>query len=60
LHLAFRAQSRRVVEEFYQIAIETGAQDNGRPGLRQHFGPNYYAAFILDFDGHNVEAVSRM
>ncbi|MBT3785014.1 VOC family protein [bacterium] len=56
-HLAFQAQSREGVQEFYQGAIQNGAIDNGAPGLRTHYGPRYYAAFIIDPDGHRVEAV---
>ena len=57
-HLAFRARTRRAVDAFFKAAIEAGAKDNGAPGLRKENGPNYYAAFVLDRDGHNIEAVS--
>jgi catechol 2,3-dioxygenase-like lactoylglutathione lyase family enzyme len=57
IHIAFRASSRAVVDAFYEAAIAAGGRDNGPPGLRPHYHPNYYGAFVLDPDGHNVEAV---
>ncbi|MCY1060455.1 VOC family protein [Nannocystis sp. SCPEA4] len=57
LHLAFRAKNREQVRQFYAAAIAAGARDNGEPGLRPHYHPNYYGAFVLDPDGHNIEAV---
>src|SRR4051794_35739259 len=57
LHLAFAAESRRQVDAFYRAALEAGAKDNGAPGLRPHYHANYYAAFVLDPDGHNIEMV---
>jgi catechol 2,3-dioxygenase-like lactoylglutathione lyase family enzyme len=57
-HLAFRARSRAVVDRFYDAALAAGGEDNGKPGLRKENGPNYYAAFVHDPDGHNIEAVS--
>ncbi|MFI5010711.1 MAG: VOC family protein [Hyphomicrobiales bacterium] len=57
LHVAFVARSRADVDAFYAAAIGAGAKDNGKPGLRPHYHPNYYGAFVLDPDGHNVEAV---
>lgn len=57
LHVAFTAPSRAVVDAFYAAAIAAGARDNGAPGLRPHYHPNYYGAFVLDPDGHNIEAV---
>ena len=57
LHLALAAQSRTQVDEFYHAAIEAGGKDNGAPGLRPHYHPNYYGAFVIGPDGHNVEAV---
>lgn len=57
LHLAFAADSRQQVDEFYRAAMEAGGKDNGPPGLRPHYHPNYYGAFVIDPDGHNVEAV---
>jgi catechol 2,3-dioxygenase-like lactoylglutathione lyase family enzyme len=57
LHLAFTANNRRQVREFYQAALEAGGKDNGAPGLRPQYHHNYYAAFVIGPDGHNVEAV---
>ena len=56
-HLAWRAQSRAQVDAFYAAAIAAGGKDNGAPGLRPDYSPSYYAAFVLDPDGHNIEAV---
>ncbi len=56
-HVAFRVTSRALVKAFYEAAIAAGGRDNGAPGLRPHYHPNYYAAFVLDPDGHNIEAV---
>jgi catechol 2,3-dioxygenase-like lactoylglutathione lyase family enzyme len=57
IHVAFRAESRVQVDAFYNAAIAAGGRDNGAPGLREHYHPNYYGAFVLDPDGHNIEAV---
>jgi catechol 2,3-dioxygenase-like lactoylglutathione lyase family enzyme len=57
LHLAFEAGSRRQVEAFYRAALEAGGKDNGAPGLRPHYHANYFAAFVIGPDGHNIEAV---
>jgi catechol 2,3-dioxygenase-like lactoylglutathione lyase family enzyme len=57
LHLAFTADDRGEVDAFYQAALAAGGKDNGPPGLRPHYHPNYYAAFVIGPDGHNVEAV---
>jgi catechol 2,3-dioxygenase-like lactoylglutathione lyase family enzyme len=57
LHVAFRAKDRATVDAFYRAAIAAGGKDNGPPGPRPIYHPNYYGAFILDFDGHNIEAV---
>ncbi|GEO84637.1 MULTISPECIES: VOC family protein [Alphaproteobacteria] len=57
VHIAFTAPSRAAVDAFYAAAIAAGARDNGGPGLRPHYHPDYYAAFVLDPDGHNIEAV---
>ena len=57
MHLAFEAKSKEEVEAFYKAALEAGARDNGRPGYRSDYWPGYYAAFVHDPDGHNVEAV---
>lgn len=56
-HVAFTATSRTAVDEFYKQALIHGGTDKGRPGLRLNYGPNYYAAFVLDPDGHHIEAV---
>lgn len=57
LHIAFRAASRAQVDDFYRAAIAAGGRDNGGPGVREHYHRNYYGAFVLDPDGHNIEAV---
>jgi catechol 2,3-dioxygenase-like lactoylglutathione lyase family enzyme len=57
LHLAFVAANRNQVDEFYRAAMAAGGQDNGAPGLRPHYHPDYYGAFVIGPDGHNVEAV---
>jgi catechol 2,3-dioxygenase-like lactoylglutathione lyase family enzyme len=58
VHLAFRAASRAAVQAFHDAALSAGGRDNGAPGLRTQYAPDYYAAFVLDPDGHNVEAVT--
>ncbi|CAN7244057.1 VOC family protein [Rhizobium sp. LjRoot258] len=57
LHVAFRAPSRTDVDAFYQAALDAGAKDNGAPGPRPHYAPDYYACFVLDPDGYNIEAM---
>lgn len=57
VHIAFTARSSHEVDAFYAAALAAGAKDNGAPGLRKDYHPNYYGAFVLDPDGHNVEAV---
>jgi catechol 2,3-dioxygenase-like lactoylglutathione lyase family enzyme len=57
IHLAFRVDRRALVNAFYTAAIAAGGRDNGAPGLRPQYHPNYYGAFVLDPDGHNIEAV---
>ena len=57
VHVAFSCLDRASVDAFYEAAISTGARDNGPPGLRGEYHPNYYGAFVLDPDGNNVEAV---
>jgi catechol 2,3-dioxygenase-like lactoylglutathione lyase family enzyme len=57
LHLAFLAENRQQVEAFYCAALEAGGKDNGAPGLRPRYHANYYAAFVIGPDGHNIEAV---
>jgi catechol 2,3-dioxygenase-like lactoylglutathione lyase family enzyme len=56
-HIAFRARDRATVRAFYEAARAAGGRDNGAPGLRPAYHPNYYGAFVLDPDGHNLEAV---
>jgi len=57
MHIAFAATSRAAVDAFYRAAIAAGARDNGPPGVRSNYHPNYYGAFVFDPDGHNIEAV---
>jgi len=59
MHIAIAATDRATVDAFYRAAIAAGARDNGAPGIRAHYHPNYYGAFVLDPDGHNIEAVCR-
>ncbi len=56
-HIAFAAPDRASVDAFYEAAIAAGGKDHGAPGIRAHYHPRYYGAFVLDPDGHNVEAV---
>ena len=56
-HIALNASDRAAVDAFHEAAIAAGAKDNGAPGIRAHYHPNYYGAFVLDPDGHNIEAV---
>ena len=56
-HVAFTTDSRAEVDAFHRAGLAAGARDNGAPGLRPHYHPNYYGAFLLDPDGHNIEAV---
>ncbi len=58
IHFAFRAESRAAVQAFHQAALAAGGRDNGAPGLRPDYRPDYFAAFVYDPDGHNVEAVT--
>ncbi len=60
LHVAFAAKSRAEVRAFHEAAIAAGGKDNGAPGLRPHYHENYYGAFVLDPDGHNIEAVNHL
>jgi catechol 2,3-dioxygenase-like lactoylglutathione lyase family enzyme len=57
VHVAFAADRREQVDGFYAAALEAGGRDNGPPGLRPEYADDYYGAFVLDPDGHNVEAV---
>nr|WP_041321440.1 VOC family protein [Hyphomicrobium denitrificans] len=59
LHVAFAAANRQEVHAFYEAAIAAGGRDNGPPGLRPHYHESYYGAFVLDPDGHNIEAVTH-
>jgi catechol 2,3-dioxygenase-like lactoylglutathione lyase family enzyme len=56
-HVAFAASDRATVEAFHAAALVAGGRDNGKPGLRPQYAPTYYGAFVLDPDGHNIEAV---
>jgi catechol 2,3-dioxygenase-like lactoylglutathione lyase family enzyme len=57
IHVAFAAESREQVRRFHAAALAAGGRDNGAPGLREHYHPNYYGAFVIAPDGHNIEAV---
>ena len=57
VHIALAAKDRATVDAFYKAAIAAGGRDNGPPGIRAHYHPTYYGAFVLDPDGHNIEAV---
>lgn len=56
-HIAFLAKTKKEVDQFYEIALKAGGKDNGAPGYREQYSPNYYAAFVHDVDGNNLEAV---
>jgi catechol 2,3-dioxygenase-like lactoylglutathione lyase family enzyme len=58
-HVAFTAPTRADVDTFYRAALAAGGRDNGSPGLRPHYHPDYYGAFVLDPDGNNIEAACR-
>jgi catechol 2,3-dioxygenase-like lactoylglutathione lyase family enzyme len=57
LHVAFVADNRGAVDAFFEAALAAGGADNGAPGVRAHYHPDYYGAFVLDPEGHNIEAV---
>jgi len=57
MHIAFSANTRDQVDQFYEAAIQAGARCNGKPGLRPIYHAHYYGAFVFDLDGHNIEAV---
>ncbi len=57
MHIAFCAENRAQVDQFYAAAIAAGATDNGQPGIRTQYHANYYGAFVIDLNGHNLEAV---
>ena len=59
MHVAFAAPDHATVDAFHAAALAAGGRDNGAPGLRPHYHPGYYGAFVLDPDGHNIEAVCR-
>ena len=59
MHLCFRAPSREAVHAFHAAALDSGGRDDGTPGPRPHYHADYYAAFVLDPDGHRIEAVSH-
>ena len=56
LHVCFDASDRKAVDAFHKAALAAGGTDNGKPGLRKDYGPNYYAAFVVDPDGYRIEA----
>jgi len=60
LHVAFTAFDRKTVDAFYEAALAAGGKDNGAPGVRPHYHPSYYGAFVLDPDGHNIEVVCHL
>ena len=60
MHFAFVAKDRAAVRAFHEAALEAGGKDNGAPGLRPQYHENYYGAFVLDPDGHNIEAVCHL
>jgi catechol 2,3-dioxygenase-like lactoylglutathione lyase family enzyme len=59
-HVAFATADRAAVDAFYEAALAGGGKDNGAPGLRPHYHKDYYGAFVLDPDGHNIEAVCHL
>jgi catechol 2,3-dioxygenase-like lactoylglutathione lyase family enzyme len=59
LHVAILAKNRAAVDAFHAAAMAAGGRDNGKPGLRPHYHESYYGAFVLDPDGHNIEAVTH-
>ncbi len=60
VHVAFQASTRALVDAFYRAALDAGGRDNGAPGIRAHYHPDYYGAFVLDPSGHNIEAVCHL
>jgi len=60
LHFAFKAKDRAAVDAYYKAALAAGGKDNGAPGVRKDYGPNYYASFVHDIFGYNIEAVCRL
>ncbi len=59
IHLAFVGETQEQVDAFYAAALGAGGKDNGAPGIRENYAPDYYAAFVIDPDGHNIEVVHR-
>ncbi len=59
IHIAFAANNQKQVQSFHATALEAGGIDNGGPGLRPNYGATYYSAYVIDPDGHNIEAVCR-
>jgi predicted lactoylglutathione lyase len=60
VHLAFKANGpRKIVDQFYELGLASGGKSNGKPGIRKNYAPDYYAAFVFDPDGHNLEVVSH-
>lgn len=59
-HVAFNAGTHAAVDAFHSEGLRAGGTDNGRPGLRPHYGPAYYAAFLIDLDGYPIEAVCQL
>jgi catechol 2,3-dioxygenase-like lactoylglutathione lyase family enzyme len=59
IHVAFEVETREMVDAFHRIALAAGGKDHGPPGVRPHYSPTYYAAFVIEPDGHNLEAVRR-
>lgn len=59
LHICFEVDSKEAVETFYKAGLEAGGSDNGAPGIREDYSPTYYAAFVIDHAGNNIEAVYR-
>ena len=57
IHIAFRSEKRATVRAFYEAALRAGGKDNGPPGIREIYHPHYYGTFVIDLDGHNIEAV---
>jgi catechol 2,3-dioxygenase-like lactoylglutathione lyase family enzyme len=60
MHIALATADRRIVDAFHAAALAAGGMDNGAPGIRERYHPNYYAAFVLDPDGNNIEAVCQV
>lgn len=60
VHVAFTVNKRSLVDKFYEAAMKAGGKDNGKPGIREIYHPNYYGAFVLDPDGNNIEAVCHL